>query len=204
MNIILEVAKEGENPLNKIKCFLLNETKESRLYIRRYTSSGSCSATKFGMHNKSVLLAQGESKALESRPVTEDLRPTVCDCGYKFAKNDPVVTSVMPLYKRSDNDKLVELREAEVGAMWYSDSYPWKGPDRKSLVVRTPGGDWSVDMQASNCDKKDDKAHKCWVRHGKPPEVTVDKNGHTCSAGAGSIVIRDYHGFLRNGYLERC
>lgn len=45
--------------------------------------------------------------------------------------------------------------------------------------------------------------HKCWVRHGTPPGevVHVDKNGITCGAGAGSIAIPNWHGFLHNGEL---
>ena len=31
--------------------------------------------------------------------------------------------------------------------------------------------------------------------------VHVDKSGDTCAAGAGSILIGGYHGFLHNGYL---
>lgn len=45
----------------------------------------------------------------------------------------------------------------------------------------------------------DDAEHRCWIRHGEPPLITVDKNGLTCAAGAGSIQCRDYHGFLRDG-----
>jgi hypothetical protein len=45
----------------------------------------------------------------------------------------------------------------------------------------------------------DDGEHRCWVRHGEPPRITVDKNGPTCQAGAGSILAGDYHGFLRDG-----
>lgn len=64
--------------------------------------------------------------------------------------------------------------------------------------------DWEVDGRASNCTKKDDNVHKCWCRHGDAPNVTVDKNGNTCAAGAGSILVDGWHGFLRNGYLEEC
>lgn len=48
--------------------------------------------------------------------------------------------------------------------------------------------------------------HKCWIRHGAPSEamLTVDKQGVTCQAGAGSILCGKYHGFLRCGYLEEC
>ena len=44
-------------------------------------------------------------------------------------------------------------------------------------------------------------AHRCWCRHGEPPNITVDKNGPTCPAGAGSIQCNDWHGYLRNGEL---
>jgi hypothetical protein len=43
------------------------------------------------------------------------------------------------------------------------------------------------------------RPHKCWVRHGEPPNHTVDKRGNTCGAGAGSILSGSYHGFLRDG-----
>lgn len=50
----------------------------------------------------------------------------------------------------------------------------------------------------------DARPHKCWIRHGEPPDVNVDKAGVTCGAGAGSIMVPGYHGFLRNGYLTDC
>lgn len=53
--------------------------------------------------------------------------------------------------------------------------------------------------RASNCDMKTEHTHRCWVRQGKPPTVAVGKGGHTCGAGAGSILSGNYHGFLRNG-----
>jgi hypothetical protein len=73
-------------------------------------------------------------------------------------------------------------------------------PCTQHLYVVTPGGHWwDIDGRASNCTMKDDKQHRCWVRHGEPPNVTVDKAGLTCKAGAGSIKVDGYHGFLRNG-----
>jgi hypothetical protein len=69
------------------------------------------------------------------------------------------------------------------------------------LCVRTPGGVWRIDTRASNCGLPYDYEHRCWVRHGEPPNVHVDKNGLTCNAGAGSIQCGDYHGFLHNGEL---
>lgn len=113
---------------------------------------------------------------------------------------------------------ITSLSLAPVGAMWYADwiqeaYWPpvgegqslvaWRGPDGHTLVVRVrPNFDWSPDRRASNCTRLDDDKHKCWVRHGEPPNITVDKDGDTCSAGAGSIVAPDWHGFLRNGVLE--
>lgn len=69
------------------------------------------------------------------------------------------------------------------------------------LTVMTPGGRWVIDSRASNCGSPYDYNHRCWIRHGEPPNITVDKNGATCSAGAGSIQCGSYHGFLQNGEL---
>ena len=92
-----------------------------------------------------------------------------------------------------------------VGAIYRRDEmeqFPeYCGTDGKSYTVITPGGEWMIDSRASNCTRKDDKTHKCWCRHGEAPNFTVDKIGNTCNAGAGSILIGGYHGFLRNGFL---
>lgn len=92
------------------------------------------------------------------------------------------------------------------------------GPDGIALMVRLPNRwEWHVDGPASNCTNPDwqpvdgqpnttrwrGRTHYCWVRHGDPRtgNVHVDKNGKTCSAGAGSIAAPGYHGFLNHGYL---
>lgn len=73
-------------------------------------------------------------------------------------------------------------------------------PCERHLQVVCPDGSWwDIDGRANNCTLKDDKAHRCWVRHGDPPKVTVDKRGVTCGAGAGSIQTAKYHGFLKDG-----
>lgn len=78
----------------------------------------------------------------------------------------------------------------------------WKGADGRCLAVILPNGrEWMIDAEASNCTRKGDRTHKCWVRHGEPPNITVGKDGETCDAGAGSIMAGDYHGFLRDGVL---
>lgn len=75
--------------------------------------------------------------------------------------------------------------------------------DRHLMVVCPDGHCWDIDSRAKNCTMKDDKVHRCWVRHGEPPKITVDKKGLTCKAGAGSIQTPDWHGFLRNGELVK-
>jgi hypothetical protein len=80
--------------------------------------------------------------------------------------------------------------------------FDWDNQFTPPLMVKTPGGTWDIDSRASNCTRKDDKLHRCWRRHGEPPNITVDKaGGDTCGAGAGSIQCGDYHGFLQNGVL---
>lgn len=120
-----------------------------------------------------------------------------------------------PRYTRPDTGEIFEnLASVPPGAMWDA---TWMhdcvgghflggaNSDGRFLVVRLPNGhDWTVDARCSNCTLRDDDTHRCWVRHGEPPHITVDKNGHTCAAGAGSILSGDYHGFLRNGVLEQC
>jgi hypothetical protein len=74
--------------------------------------------------------------------------------------------------------------------------------DGPHLCVTVPGpGFWNIDSRAANCSKPFDYQHRCWVRHGEPPAITVDKAGDTCSPGAGSIGCGQFHGFLRDGVL---
>lgn len=64
---------------------------------------------------------------------------------------------------------------------------------------------WYIDGRASNCTKPDDNEHRCWCRHGSYGEpLHVDKIGNTCQAGAGSIAVSGFHGFLHNGLLYDC
>lgn len=135
--------------------------------------------------------------------------PIKCDkCDYVFQEgNDYYVMSVSNLWVRADNGEFAcdNVHSAPVGAMWRAewmeDMKEYCGEDGQCLNVMTPGGVWCIDSHASNCTKPDDRIHKCWVRHGTPPLITVDKEGNTCAAGAGSIQRGNYHGFLRNGML---
>lgn len=78
----------------------------------------------------------------------------------------------------------------------------WDDCDGWHLFVCLPTG-VMVDLtrRASNCDQKTDRTHRCWVVHQKDDVLHVDKNGRTCGAGAGSILVGEWHGFLHNGHL---
>lgn len=214
-----------------VKCFWLEPLHRARLSLRRYASiDAKCPATGWAYHDAQVVLFEvDESFELVSdnghkvyrhagpqeRADVERLRenranqiptwPTHCVCGYAFADDDAWQVFQNHLYRRADTNEVVTLRAAQPGAMWDAAWMPddWRGPDGRALVVRLPNGnDWHIDGKASNCTMPDDyPSHRCWVRHGEPPNITVDKNGRTCGAGAGSILSNDYHGFLRNGEL---
>jgi hypothetical protein len=154
--------------------------------------------------------------------------PETCRCGHRFGDGDQWQVFQSLLYRRPDSDAVYMLHDYAPGevvpvgevlgvvaapaaappgaswdAWWYPDSDAWRGPDGIAFTVRLPNGqDWFVDGQASNCTRKGEP-HKCWIRRGDPRrgDVTVDKAGDTCAAGAGSIQAGDYHGFLRAGVL---
>jgi hypothetical protein len=132
-------------------------------------------------------------------------------CSYTFAEADPWQIFSESIYRRLDTGEVFRLSRAPIGAMWWLEWMQglWNPQLGSSpLCVMLPGHhEWIIDSQANNCSMKDDynqQRHHCWVAHGAPPDVTVDKNGRTCAAGAGSIVVPGYHGFLRGGYLEGC
>lgn len=139
----------------------------------------------------------------------EDPRwPAKCDgCDYRFGTGDEWQDFTRQIYVDRASGREYTLGDRIPGMMWDADWFDdhWKGPDGRCLVVVCPNGhEWMIDSRASNCTMKDDagpfdRAHRCWVRHGDPPNVTVDKSGRTCGAGGGSIQAGDYHGFLRNG-----
>ena len=105
-------------------------------------------------------------------------------------------------------DKVPEGNQIRVGdvwdAVWMHGSglkcpY-WNNCDGRHLVVVLPNREThDVNGRASNCTMPDDKTHRCWIVHGDVENMTVDKNGETCQAGAGSIVRGGWHGFIRNG-----
>lgn len=130
------------------------------------------------------------------------------------------------IYRNVATGELKSSRELPVGALWaldrkfYSaddktepppDAFPACGSDGLSIACNCLGGHhWYIDGKASNCTMKDDHKHRCWVRHGTVGEkLTVDKNGQTCKAGAGSFYMgydhktgnHSWHGFLENGVM---
>ena len=122
-----------------------------------------------------------------------------------------------PIMRNLDTGEEVSSRDLPIGACYDCNKpanpdegdnrlcylYP-VGADGLSIACRLPdGSDWHIDSRASNCDMKEDNVHRCWVRHGTIHEqLHVDKKGHTCGAGAGSIQVPTWHGFLHSGELS--
>lgn len=205
------------------KCFMLEPTGKVDRRLRRYAALDAkrpdvppCPLRpgQYSLHDSSEALdvidaAPDEKGRLTSGDLWphDDLKwPKACGCGYVFQAADEWQLFVERLYRRADTAELLTLRNAPPGAMWYATWYEhipeWCGPDGKALVCVCPGGGvWHIDSVASNCTRRGDKTHRCWIRHGTPPNITVDKNGNTCDAGAGSIQTDNWHGFLRNGVL---
>lgn len=208
-----------------IKCFLIEPTGFSVAHLRRY-ADGPCPLMpgEHGYHNadgpelgefKEIMGKNGSRDVIngyEDLPEIphDDTRwPFACGCHYLFQETDNWQVFKDSLYRRTDTGELMTLRKAPAGAIWrawwYEDTKGWCGLDGRSYVCRMPGNhDWMIDGKASNCTKPEDHTHKCWCRDGEAPTFTVGKDGNTCSAGAGSIVVPGWHGFLRGGFLVEC
>lgn len=206
-------------PGSPIKCFLLTETNRAWRWLRRFNASDDDDRcpSQFRYHNAqfSLGVAQGFTRDQDGNwrelegfvtPPSDDPRwPTKCEhCAYVFKDTDHFQVFDEHIHVTEDGREF-SIRNAPPGAMWYADwmGENYFGPDGHCLVVRCPDGrDWMIDGPASNCTDKQDvgpfgKAHRCWVRHGTPPLIVVDKKGKTCKAGAGSIDTKHkYHGFL--------
>jgi hypothetical protein len=214
----------------EIQTFWLDRTETVARALRRYSSSHRAPGAPFncsnGYHNAAVWvdrvpatthIDRDGTRILDEPPKfpADDPRwPRLCSyCQYVFTDDDPKQTFYEEVYRAADGREFTihpetgpqEAPPAPPGAMWHAYWLPtvWRGEDGIALVVRLANGhDWIVDSVASNCDQRD-RPHHCWVRHGDPrtEPVTVDKDGDTCGAGAGSILAGDYHGFLRAGVL---
>lgn len=122
---------------------------------------------------------------------------------------EPIPWETGEVLGSSGNDRMYDTPSGrlEPGCLFWSDHSGvhacfarWTNCDGRHLHAVLPNGrHWDIDSRARNCGSPDDGEHRCWVRHGEPPNVHVDKAGLTCSAGAGSIAVDGYHGFLHHG-----
>jgi len=203
--------------MSGIKCFFMDPTENERIWLRRYNGNDKCAVAEHGYHQSWVFFGDRHrvpscyghdvDAEPEMLPHDDPRWPSSCRCSYIFTDDDNWQMFNSRLYRRCDNQELVTLREAPVGAMWYAKWMPknmyWDNKeDVDHLMVRLPDGtDWCVDSRCNNCTLPNDRLHRCWVRTGTPPYVTVGKEGFTCSAGAGSVQSPGWHGYLRNGEL---
>lgn len=206
-----------------VKCFYLVETGDMKRYLRRY-ETGDCPLNpgQYSYHQNMVEIdtvkhepnttIKMDEKEVDAPPLTDPRWPVACKCGHKFVDAEKQLF-IEKVYERTDTGERMILRDAPPGAMYNAWWNPecWKGKDGLALVVRCPDGhDWNIDAVCSNCTLPNDKSHRCWLRHGKVPNITVDKVGPadngdtTCAAGAGSIQTPKWHGFLRGGELVVC
>lgn len=205
----------------EIQCFFLERTDLFRRSLRRFiwTHEPQCPQPGCSYHNVATVidaaiperfLGEGERYMSPADFPNDDPRwPLTCGCGHVFRPTDPYQLCWDRLYRKQGTEELYDPgREAPAGAIWYQDwliGADWgPGPDGHYLAIQTPGGVWHPDARASNCTRQDDKVHRCWVRHGAVPHLHIDKEGETCSAGAGSVISGKWHGFLHHGKLIDC
>ncbi|QXV74073.1 hypothetical protein [Rhizobium phage RHEph12] len=120
-------------------------------------------------------------------------------------------------FRNMETGEVVGSHQLPYGACYAQDNekgyYP-TGADGLSIVCVIPYQSasrkisyhhWQIDGHATNCTKPEDNEHRCWVRRGTVGEpLHVSKEGNTCEAGAGSISVSGFHGFLHNGILRDC
>lgn len=205
--------------------FWLEPTGEVAVGLRRYTTGSGCAGSVISGHDALLYVdrvpasydGEGRVRAVPSYDEDDPRWPTRCDhCSHEFTPGDRKQTWQLTVFRRTDTGELRFIHSnpnvaapgipiAEPGGCWDASWIPyWRGADGLCVVVRLPDmHDWTVDSRAANCGRPDDDVHRCWVRHGDPREcrLTVDKDGDTCSAGAGSIASGGWHGFLRDGVL---
>jgi hypothetical protein len=199
----------------------IKETGENAWYFRRYLpyDSEKCPAGHPMGNCDSLFLF--DHRPSDQHPKLEDFLndprwPKVCDaCHRPFSEMSmqaqlQIFTDAVMVTQSGERRTFRQWNKVP-GIMWdqtwLHDSPASCGHDGLSLCVVCPdGAHWGIDGRALNCTDKEGAAagrHKCWVRHGTPPgPIHVDKNGPTCSAGAGSIQTDHWHGFLTNGMLQ--
>jgi len=195
-----------------VKCFLVKPVGRVRLYARRYRlSSKDACPGKMSYHDERVLIdtvpasvVDGVLKYDEPVLAEDDQRwPAACNCGRAFTADDERQIFAEEIYADEKGREYVlsdNIPGMMYDATWMHDHKAFCGPDGRSIHVVCPDGHaWCIDSRCRNCTLPNDNEHKCWVRHGEPPVITVNKKGKTCSAGGGSIDTGTYHGFLQDG-----
>ena len=184
-----------------IECFFLEPTSQAEESLRRYGAVDGTDCPDGPYHNIDTVIGRvalnddSNGSGDDQHPHDDPRWPKSCSCGYVFKDDDHWQHNIKRLFRRSDNAGLTTLRGAPVGAMWYADWLPWKGPDGRCLVVKTPAGDWVVDGPASNS-----KSKVGWQRSGTPPKITARP-----SIGMGDQNGRwTFHAFLTDGKLVEC
>ena len=204
------------------KCRLI-ERNGTKVWLRVYWGDDcpSCvGGRSTGYHNAQVFLIENDivndnELGGDARDHSDKAWPTTCD-HFSAQVPEDKLDRELPRDQRVHRQVFRKTRFnttsglPEPGDMFYVDffhgddghCFRWDNCTGPHLYVILPNGDeWDVEGRASNCTLPKDRTHRCWVRHGEPPNVTVDKGGHTCRAGAGSIGSNDYHGFLQGGTL---
>lgn len=203
--------------LSVVPIFFCEPTGTVARKLRRYRTGAEhkCASGEFYCDASTALDVVADTRQQSGEglwPLDDPRWPTACQrCGAAFGPQDPFQLFHDELYRRIDTGAIAPWRDMPAGAVRNNPSLAgrpgYTGPDGRSLEVTLPDGrGWIIDSRAKNCGLPNDNAHKCWVRHGRPEDGTlhVDKNGVTCSAGAGSIATETYHGFLHNGALRAC
>lgn len=205
------------------QCFMVEDSGRHNRYLRRYRSGKDerCPAdgpdVSFSYCHAKVFIGvfyteydeDGYSQTISPSVYDDDPRwPDRCEaCGKPFLLEDNWQVFTEELYRAEDGREW-GVHDLPHGAMydakWLHDVERYVGPDGRALICVVPNHHpWMIDGQATNCTRPGEP-HKCWIRHGEPPLLTVDKAGDTCSAGAGSIQTKEWHGFLRGGVLVEC
>lgn len=181
-----------------IECFLLEPSGLVRQQLRRFSKDAEDKCPgKYGYHNTYVPFMVTASQLTEHgtvasfptdlTPPKEDSRwPLTCvECGsYSFKPTDHWQVFQTLLYRRQGVEGDLTTSDAPAGAIWDCPWFPTKGPDGRCICVKTPGGEWMVDLPASDGTP--------WERTGTLPRISVTP----------SIRFPRYHAFLTDGVLR--
>lgn len=179
------------------------------VYKCREETAAPCPSSPDGVHAAQTIYQPGEKPDSSMYQAC----PRSCACGHVFGQALGIrYADGEPVYRRLDNPAEEIIGALPPGACYVaepSEYNGWKyaGADGLNVVCVLPNGHhWYIDSRCSNCTMPNDNIHRCWVRHGTVGDTNlhVDKNGHTCRAGGGSIRSGDFHGRLQNGIIAPC